>query len=156
MTDPNFSDKLAVIEKVNQVALHADLLQWDRLIQDVFHETVTVDYTSLFGGEAETLTGKELIARWKSVLPGFDSTQHLLGSHFVEIDGDTAKAIVHVRANHVLANTMGGDTWVVGGTYYYELIRTDAGWRVRSSRLAKSYVEGNQQLLALAQQRVKA
>jgi hypothetical protein len=154
--DANFADKFAVIEKINQVALFADLHQWDRLVQEVFHDKVTVDYTSLFGGEVETLPSSELVARWKTALPGFESTQHLLGSHHVEIDKDTAKAIVHVRANHFLPNTMGGDTWVVGGTYYYELTRTDTGWRVHSSRLAKSYVEGNQHLLALAQQRIRA
>lgn len=156
MTDVSLSDKIAVIEKINQVALYADLLQWDLLVGEVFHDKVTVDYTSLFGGEVETLTSAQLIARWKTVLPGFDSTQHLLGSYFVEIEKDTAKATAHVRANHFLANTMGGDTWVVGGTYFYELVRTDAGWRIRSSRLAMSYVEGNQHLLALAQERVKA
>ena len=144
-------DRERIIDAINNVAICADLGLWDKLLAEVFAEEVRVDYTSLFGGEVQKLKSTDLIAGWKSVLPGFTSTQHLLGNHQVTVDGDSARALAYVRAHHFLPNKTGSDTWVVGGYYNYELKRDGERWRITSMKLNVMYTEGNQHILILAQ-----
>jgi|688.fasta_scaffold415454_1 hypothetical protein len=144
-------DRQKIIDAINNVAICADLGLWDKMLAEVFAEEVRVDYTSLFGGEVQKLKSADLVAGWKSVLPGFSSTQHLLGNHQITIKGDAARALAYVRAHHYLPNKTGADTWVVGGYYNYELKRAGENWLITSMKLNVLYTEGNQHLLTLAQ-----
>lgn len=51
---------------------------------------MTLDYTSLNGGEPVTLTPAQIIDGWQAVLGAYEATQHLFGNHLVTIVGDTA------------------------------------------------------------------
>jgi hypothetical protein len=148
-------DRQQIIDATISIAVCADHGKWDKLVSEVFADTVTVDYISLFGGESQTMSSKDLIAGWRTVLPGFECTQHLLSNHQVFITGDKAAALAYVRAHHRLPNKTGGDTWVVGGYYDYELTRSNNGWRVTLMKLNVQYTEGNQNLLVLAQEAAK-
>lgn len=55
-----------------------DALDWET-VRASFGPRVAVDYTSLFGGTAETLATDTLLERWRGLLPGFEATQHLIG-----------------------------------------------------------------------------
>ena len=145
-------DRQKIIDAINMVAICADLGRWDELVSQVFASEVKVDYTSLFGGEAQKVSSSDLIAGWRTVLPGFTSTQHLLGNYQVKVTGEFAIAIAYVRANHYLPNETGSDTWVVGGYYNYDLKRQGEDWRITSMKLNVMYTEGNQHLLTLAKE----
>lgn len=103
--------------------LHAvDALDW-AVIRDVLADEVRVDYTSLFGGEVETLAADDLVARWQGLLPGFDATQHLTGPVLVTRDaGPGVRADTHVIGYHYLADPGGGATWAVHGHYTARLV----------------------------------
>lgn len=143
-------DRQQIIETINNLANYADLGRWDNLRTDVFASEVTVDYTSLIGGEAHKLAARDLVDSWRSLLPGFEATQHMLSNHQVEVCGDEASASAYVRAYHYLPNKTGGHTWMVAGYYNYELSRQLAGWRVTALKLNLLYTEGNQNLVNLA------
>jgi hypothetical protein len=49
-------------------------------LEEVFADQVTVDYTSLFGGDASPIGVKKLMAQWASFLPGFEVTRHNLSN----------------------------------------------------------------------------
>jgi hypothetical protein len=57
-----------------------------------------VDYTSLFGGSAETLPAYDPISRWQALLPGFDATHHLTGPTLVTNN----RLDTHITAHHWL------------------------------------------------------
>lgn len=103
--------------------LHAvDALDW-AVIRDVLADEVRVDYTSLFGGEVETLAADELVARWQGLLPGFDATQHVTGPVLVTQDsGPGVRADTHVIGYHHLAGPGGGGIWAVHGHYTARLV----------------------------------
>ena len=105
-------------------------------------ETVDLDYTSLFGGEPESVAGPELVARWRELLAGLDSHQHLLGPAVIDVDGDEATAQMHVTGTHVLD----GDSWVVGGTYRIALRRSDR-WRIVAITLDTRWQTGDAGIL---------
>jgi hypothetical protein len=127
--------------------LHAiDALDWTT-IRDAFADEVRVDYTSLWGGEPETLTADDLIARWKGLLPGFDATQHLTGPILLTPEDDAAVRVdTHVRGYHYMRDPSGNELWAVHGHY---VARIEAG-RITALTLQVFYQEGNPDLPAVA------
>lgn len=145
LSDEQLRDRIAITDVVNSVGTLADLKQWLQL-QQLFADEVTVDYTSLFGGKAQTIPSEQLMSQWQSVLPGFDATQHLITNHQITINGDTATVIAYVRATHRLGDGM----WVVGGYYVDELVRTHNGWKLTAIQYNALYEEGDRSLIEQA------
>ena len=126
-----------------------DILDW-ATVRNAFAHEVRLDYTSLFGGEPETLPADDLIARWQALLPGFDATQHLSGPVLLTDDGrGGVRADVHVRAYHHISGADGGEVWAVNGHYIARL----AGGEITELTLQVFYQEGNRDLPAVASQR---
>lgn len=139
------ADRLEIAEAVAGVGLYADLRDWAR-VERLLAPEVTTDYVSLFGGTVSTTEASALVAQWRSVLPGFDATQHLISNLSIQGDGDHAQVTSHVRATHWL----GERSWTVGGVYTHRLIRREGGWRVDFIRLHRLYEEGDREILSLA------
>jgi hypothetical protein len=119
-------DRLDVIDTCTRMAWHADQREWSRLAE-VFADEVTLDYTSLNGGEPATLAPGQIVAAWKDALGAFQATQHLLGNHLVTLDGDSAVCTASFQATHRKTDDI---LWTLGGTYRFDLVRTAAGWRI--------------------------
>jgi hypothetical protein len=150
MTDERrVADRLDVIEATVRMLWHADRREWDRL-RSVLAEEVTLDYTSLNGGEAATLSCDQVISAWAGMLGNLDATQHLVSNHLVSIDGDTASCTAAFQATHLLANPHGGPIWTLGGHYEFGLARTAEGWQITSVQMIADWATGNQQIMTLA------
>lgn len=149
LDDHLLRDRASITNVVNAVGTFADLEKWSQL-QQLFTAEVTVDYTSLFEGEVQNISSEQLITQWKSVLPGFDATQHIITNHQVTVDGDEAKAIAYVRATHKLGDEM----WVVGGYYVDELVKIDGVWKLKAIQYNALYEEGDRYLVQQAAARV--
>jgi hypothetical protein len=122
--------------------LHAfDAHDWDTL-RASFTDEVRIDYSSLFGGEPETITADDLLGRWRPFAEGLTATQHLTGP--VVATGD--RLDTHVTAHHWLDGAPGGDTWVVHGHY---VVRVVDG-RIAELTLRAFRQTGNLDLPALA------
>jgi len=132
----------------------ARLWAWND-VRDAFAVTVTTDYTSLFGGVPVTQSAESLVAGWKSLLPGFDATQHLLGPFEVRAISSGIQVTCPVRGYHRLAGAQGGDLWMVAGHYTILLARTDSAWRITHLTLHTAYQEGNPKLVEQAIARAK-
>jgi hypothetical protein len=130
-----------------------DELDWPG-VRACLADEVRADYSELFGGEADTLSGDELVGRWQGLVPGFDATQHLIGTGLVEEDGDGGLTLrTHVRAYHHIAGADGGAVWAVHGHYVVPLEHSPTGWRIAGITLRMFYEEGNTGLPALAGER---
>jgi len=126
-----------------------DRLDWPA-VRDAFADDIRVDYTSLSGGEPETLRADDLIARWQGLLPGFDATQHLAGPVVLTGDGGPGvRADAHVRGYHHIQDPDGGQTWGVFGHYTARL----ADGKITELTLQVFYQEGNLELPGTAAQR---
>lgn len=128
------------------MGLLVDARRWESL-QALFTDPVYVDYTSLNGGEPQSVAAGDLIAGWRGVLERLDATQHLIAGQAIELDGDAATCAANVQATHVLPNRSGGPLWTVGGRYDFKLIRTPAGWRISALTLTVRWASGNQQIM---------
>ena len=149
MTTPD--DPAAVLTRL----LHAvDALHWAR-VRDCVADQLELDYTELFGGEPQLVTGDQLVAGWQSLLPGFDATHHMTGPVLTEpangggADGDLPLR-AQVRGLHQLAGAEGGDLWDVYGQYEVRLTKADGGWRISRLVLHLIHQAGNTGLPELA------
>ena len=127
-----------------------DALDWQAFVA-CFDERIETDYTTLWGGEPETVSPSELSANWQALAPGYDATQHLTGPVLVTENGDEARGVTSVRAYHHIAEL---GTWMVSGRYEIGFRRTDAGWRINAITLVTYYEEGERVIVDRARQRV--
>lgn len=138
----------AVRAVVTRIAHTIDTRRWSDL-RALYADTVTTDYTSLFGGEVQRQPGDELIAAWRRLLSPLDATQHLVGPIDVQLHGSRAVAECHVRGYHVSARVTGGSEWMVAGQWIIELSEESGGWLVTMMTLRTLYQAGNRDLLRL-------
>jgi SnoaL-like domain len=134
--------------------LHAiDDLDWDS-VRACFAERIDLDYTSLWGGTAETVAVDDLVADWRELATGFDATQHLTGP-FVDVDRDDQRltCTTTVRAYHHLVEAGEAATWLVAGGYRVRLVREPTGWRIHGITLRLSYESGDRELTTRARER---
>ena len=144
-------DRLAIIDAVTDIAAGADRHDWPR-VRRSFANEVTLDYTSLWGGEPVTLPADEVIAQWSGFLPGFDRTLHLVTNHaIVAATENSAKAEADFQATH----RIGPDLWVLSGHYRYSLIKADDGWKVAGMTMTMTHETGDRTLVSRAAERMK-
>lgn len=146
MTDSRAADAVTAL-------LHAvDTLDWDGVLAVLAGE-VRLDYTSLWGGSVESVAASEVVARWRGLLPGFDTTQHLTGPVLVSPDGAGFRCATTVRGYHHLVDGGSRATWMIAGRYD---IGVDAGGRITGITLHASYEDGDRALTEAATARCAA
>ena len=84
-----------------------------------------------------------IVARSQAALTPLDSTQHLVGSVHVVVQGDTAESTAYFVAQHVREAAEGGRLYVIAGTYRDEFVRLDGAWRISHRRQTYSWRDGN-------------
>ncbi|MCG8614630.1 MAG: alpha/beta fold hydrolase [Desulfobacterales bacterium] len=138
-------DTAQIKTTLEAMAVLADQNRFEAL-EDIFADQVTVDYTSLFGGNVERVAVKDLMKRWASFLPGFEVTRHNLTNIDVRVKETTAEASADIRAEHYLD----GLFWEVSGTYTYRLTRDKGLWKIAGLTLNFASERGTRDVLALA------
>lgn len=93
--------------------LAVDARDWTTIDRFLAPE-LDVDYSSLSGEPAGRTTATALMDQWRSLLPGFDATQHFLGAITTD-DPDDVRC--SVRGYHHL----GEETWMVAGSYHFRI-----------------------------------
>ncbi|QIA63070.1 nuclear transport factor 2 family protein [Vibrio astriarenae] len=113
----------------------------------LFASEVTVDYTSLWGGEPATVSNVELMQQWAGFLPGFDTTFHELEAPMVTVQGSTATANVNFTARHWLGES---GFWSVSGSYDFTLSKVGEDWVIEALKLNLEDETGSRDVLAEA------
>lgn len=143
------ADQTEITATLTDIAAGADRHDWPR-VREAFADTVTTDYTSLWGGDPVTQPADELVAGWSAFLPGFDSTHHMVTNHAVtSANGTSATAEADFTATH----RIGDGLWTLGGRYSYELERSDDRWKVTSMTMTALWETGDRGLVAKAGER---
>ena len=131
-------DERAILQVVTRYARALDTKNF-ALLDDVFLADATGDLAS-----PTTLVGVDAIrARIRAALEHLDESQHLLGNHEIEVDGDTATHRCYLQAQHVRHAAVGGPNYIVAGRYEDRFVRTEAGWRIAHRALIVMWMDGN-------------
>lgn len=135
-----------IVQTISAVFSGADERNWQK-VQDAMAEEVLLDYSSLSGSPAATLTSKQIVEAWKGFLPGFDKTHHQLSDFHVTLDGNTATVRFTGKADHFINK----EIWTVEANYDAGLSKTQSGWEVTMLKLNLISQSGNTGLPAQAQ-----
>ena len=130
-------DRADIIAITHDYCWALDTGDWDAL-RSVFTPDVVTDLGA--GGQNGI---DEVIARVSSALGRLDDSQHIVATHQIRIDGDSATCRCYLHAQHILRDTPGGDHFIVGGRYEDRCIRTPDGWRIAERSLVVMWREGN-------------
>jgi hypothetical protein len=89
--------------------------------------------------------GRAEIAEAIKGLSRYDVTLHMIGNHYVELNGDVATGESYCRASHIRA-VEGGDAsarenYIMNIRYLDEFIRTSEGWRIAKRELQVEFAE---------------
>lgn len=147
----NDADLATVKTTVAAIPMAVDLGAY-ALAETLFAPEVTIDYTSLWGGDAAVMTPAALMDAWRGIVPGFDATWHELGPVTAEITGDDATATASVDGRHWI----GDDIWRPIGTYDWTLARAGGDWQVTSMTFTLTQEIGDRSLAAQAMERATA
>lgn len=136
------TDRIAIIETANKIGILSDRRDWEA-VKNCFTEQVEFDYTSLNGGEPTRVPAATQVQQWADFFSStFKNTQHLIGSHAVTLNGNTANAIAHFQAHHTYLDAS-KTAWLLAGTYDYEFVRLADGWKVQKMKMTALWETGN-------------
>ncbi|MEX0274257.1 MAG: nuclear transport factor 2 family protein [Flavobacteriaceae bacterium] len=129
------------LERINILFKATDLRDWETVVQ-CFSPKVVLDYASMTGQAAATVTPQEIVESWKSILPGFEYTHHQLGNGSTREENRTATAFCYGTATHYLEHTEGA-IWTVVGTYDCEFEKGGDCWRITKMKFNFKFQTGN-------------
>jgi hypothetical protein len=133
-------DSARVIATVSSIPLAVDLGEY-RLAEAAFAPSILIDYTSLWGGEAQTMTPAALMEAWRALVPGFDATHHELRDVRAVVAGDKATATAFVDGRHWV------DEW--------KLKEVNDRWQVTAMTFVMTQEIGDRGLVAVARERAR-
>lgn len=146
----------AITQTVLDIFIGTDTRDWTRVAQ-AFAPQAGLDYASMTGQPAATLSPAQIVAQWQQVLPGFEHTHHQLGNFEVRVlSEDEATVFCYGTATHYLPQPRGGNVWTVVGTYDFHLVRRGERWQADQMKFKFKYQDGNLALPQLAAARVQA
>ena len=145
-------DEGKIRSNINSFSTMADQGAFEYLGR-LFAPAITVDYTSLFGGEAQQTSNLDLMKQWSQFLPGFDATFHDLSNVVVSIAGDKATVTADITASHWLGKD---GFWAVSGSYDFKLIKTNGDWLISSMKINAEKELGSRDVLARVAELAKA
>jgi hypothetical protein len=115
-------DRAEITAVLDRYAEALDERRWE-LLDRVFAPDGVFD-----AGEYVARGRPEIVRTIRTYLDHCGPSQHLLGNHRVELDGDSARSRVYVRAFHACRDRGDPRVYEMGGEYADELRRTPAGW----------------------------
>jgi SnoaL-like protein len=137
MREATSEEQHEITKVVVRCAAAFDLRDWS-MLDDVF--TPDADGYGALGRDA-------VVAFVRGFLGGCGPSQHLLGNHTVEVEGDIARSVCKARVFHVGAGDRAHLSYECFGNYVDDLVRTERGWRIAKRRFTVTIALGDTSVL---------
>ena len=149
-------DRLAIIEVMNNYAAGLDARDWE-LWRTVFTDEATFDLSSWNQVPPRLLETDRVVKGQARIFAELKATQHFLTNHRITVQGDHARGLAHMRAEHWLLEDDGSTTrYTMFGYYDDKFLRIDNGWKMCEMQLNVTHTEGDRRVMDEAQSRAKA
>jgi len=135
LSQKEMSDRFEIQELLVAYCTAIDSKNWDGL-DDIFTHDAHVDYSAAGGSKGDLKSTKAFLDK---AMVKFPSYQHMLGLPQIKIDGD--KADVRTICFNPMTVDADGNPHIffVGIWYVDEMVRTEAGWRIKTRREELGY-----------------
>jgi hypothetical protein len=141
------SKREELIELVNKLFVYTDAQQWNKLLKEVFKDTIHFDMSSMGAGPAKELKATSVCDLWRNGFSGIDQVHHQSGNFIVDFTNEgEADVFCYAIASHFKRSATKGNTREYVGSYQLHASLTDIGWRLDSFRYNLKYVKGNEEL----------
>lgn len=145
MTLQRLADEFQLRQIADEIDYFVDTKEWER-VRSYFADDITVDFSSLVGGEPAQITGDQLVEGWRGNLIAEKLSHHMRTNHIVTFDGeDSATMTSQGYAYNAIPGIepAGSDIWEVYGSYVHTFERTPTGWLVTGMTFNAHYQMGN-------------
>ena len=117
-----------------------DQKDWE-VCRDLFTDAVEIETSGMQGSIAETQNfARDRLIRILQRLGSPDTvSQHLSANHIIEISGNEATCIASSIAHTARAQDGKNAVSIVGGSYTFNLVRTQNGWKIRKYRFDQAW-----------------
>ena len=133
----DYEDHADIVDVTHDYCWALDRNQWHEL-DDVFLPDATAQL-----GRQTCADRDEIKQVCSNALSELDDSQHIVATHQVRVEGDTATSRCYLHAQHIRRAAEGGPHYIVGGRYEDDLVRTADGWRIKHRTLSVMWTEGN-------------
>ncbi len=150
-------DRTRIVEVISRYAAGLDARDWE-LWRSVFPEETVFDLSSWNDVPGRLLNTDRVVAAQARMFAELSVTQHFITNHRVEITGDSARVLAHMRAEHWIDTTDEGQCarYTMFGYYDDDLIRTPDGWKISRMQLRVTRTQGDRWVMEEAQRRMQA
>jgi len=132
-------DRMEIIDTINRYATSVDTRDWDLFLM-CYTDEMVADMVSIGFDKPMTMKAQEFLEIIRQAVSPFDSTQHLISNHVIDIDGDSATCVCYLQAQHFSQDVTGAHAVLIGGYYSNSLVRTSAGWRIDKYKVVKTWM----------------
>lgn len=140
-----------ILKQIKTLFEGADERNWTK-VKSVLDHQVLLDYSSMTGNPAISLTPEQIHSAWAAFLPGFDRTNHQLSDFRLNLQGDTAIVQYTGLANHYLEESV----WTVEGNYTTQLKHSGKDWFITAHQFVVEKQTGNTGLAEKAGKKMEA
>jgi 3-phenylpropionate/cinnamic acid dioxygenase small subunit len=156
VTAEEWMDRLAIIEVKSCYAAGLDARDWD-LWRNVFTDEAIFDLSSWNKVAPRMLDTDRVVRSQARVFAELITTQHFFTNHRITVDGDSARGVVHMRAEHWLQEEDGSTSrYTMFGYYDDKYVRTPDGWKMCEMQLNVTHTEGDWRVMSEATRRAQA
>lgn len=151
------TDRALITDVMSAYATGLDARDWE-LWRSIFLNEVIFDLSSWTGQAPRPLDTDRVVAGQARIFAELTFTQHSITNHRITIDGDRARVLAHMRAEHWIdaGPPEGSDRYTMYGYYDDKLVRTDGGWKIAEMQLNVTRTEGNRWVMDEARRRMQA
>ena len=143
ITEERIADETEIRRLVDEIDNACDLKDWTRL-RVCFTDEISVDFTSLAGGEPAKIKADDLVKGWKTNLYAAKKSFHQRTNHSIKIKGSEAEVFSKAYAFNLLETGKVTGLWEVWGNYTHTLRKTENGWRCSGMTLEVIYQRGDE------------
>ncbi len=149
-------DRLAITDVLSNYATGLDARDWT-LWRSVFVEEVVFDLSSWSGQPARRLNADRVVRTQARIFAELSVTQHFFTNHRITVDGDQARCLAHMRAEHWIEDGSPlPSRYTMFGYYDDKLTRTADGWKICEMQLNVTQTEGPRWVMDEASRRARA